>query len=529
MEKTRKRARIRQILSVFLRHGIGAGPKGWKDPVNIRLAFEELGPTFVKIGQMLSTRSDILPDPYRKEFQKLQDHVAPEPPEAIRAVLEKSLKLPPETVFSSFDREALAGASLAEVHRAVLKSGEEVAVKVQRPNAREMILNDLSILKLLCRFFKIGTIFHIVNMQDLIEELDRNIRLELDFANEAENIRRFRKNNREARCVSAPKVYEAYTSHTVLVMAYIDGIRIRQAARLKEEGYDLHDIGLKLANNYMKQILEDGFFHADPHPGNILIQGGQIVYIDFGLVGVLDKWMMRKIRRLLAGVVNSDVDMMAESVLQLGIQKAPVEIDRFRRDIETFYERYYSLSFEELNLSQLMNEMFSICRKNGIVIPKEVAMLAKGLMTMESVMTSLAPDTNMMTIAANYGMRLYLHGDRDVRHDMMEMARQAYENIALGMKVPAKAFHLLDRIHADGLPVRISCAHRARDFARLDDMVDRLILGLLICALIVGSALAARPSADGAVPPLAAAGYVLAAVLGAVLVFAMIRRHFPHR
>ncbi len=336
MKRDRKRDRVRQIVAVFIKHGV---TKGLKDPANLRRAFEELGPTFVKIGQVLSTRPDIIPPAYQKEFQKLQDTVEPESFEQIRAVIESGLRKPLASVFPVFDRKAIAAASLAEVHHATLAGGENVAVKIQRPNAKKTILNDIAILRLLSRFFKIGPLFDVVNIQDVLNELEKNIQLELDFLKEAQNIRQFARNNRDVRCISAPNVYDAYTTETILVMQYIEGIKIKDSAALDAQGYDRQDIGVKLANNYMKQIFEDGFFHADPHPGNILVSGSQIVYVDFGLMGTLDKWTRKRLNDLFRGIAANDVDTMTEAILRLGVQKSAVDIERLHDEIALFYEK----------------------------------------------------------------------------------------------------------------------------------------------------------------------------------------------
>lgn len=522
MKRDRKRDRVRQIVAVFIKHGV---TKGLKDPANLRRAFEELGPTFVKIGQVLSTRPDIIPPAYQKEFQKLQDTVEPESFEQIRAVIESGLRKPLASVFPVFDRKAIAAASLAEVHHATLAGGENVAVKIQRPNAKKTILNDIAILRLLSRFFKIGPLFDVVNIQDVLNELEKNIQLELDFLKEAQNIRQFARNNRDVRCISAPNVYDAYTTETILVMQYIEGIKIKDSAALDAQGYDRQDIGVKLANNYMKQIFEDGFFHADPHPGNILVSGGQIVYVDFGLMGTLDKWTRKRLNDLFRGIAANDVDTMTEAILRLGVQKSAVDIERLHDEIALFYEKYIAASFEGLNIAELSKEMFRICRKNGIVIPKEVTMLGKGLLTMESVLASLSPEINMMTISANYGVRQFLHGE-NVRQHVSEIVRNAYQSGSLGVKIPAKLFRLVDKMQAGGFTVKVRDPDRDRFLHRVDRMVNRAILCMLISSMVIGSSVILHTGAAGrwnGFSWVGLVGYACAAVLGVFLLIGILR------
>lgn len=522
MSRERKRDRIRQIVAVFIKYGV---TKGLKDPVNLRRAFEELGPTFIKIGQVLSTRADLLPIAYQKEFQKLQDAVPSETFEAMQAVLEESLHKPLDQLFSSFEKEASAGASLAEVHRATLLSGENVAVKIQRPKAKETILSDIAILRLLSRFFKIVNLFDVVNVRDLLDELEKNIQLELDFLREAHNIKQFAKNNKQVKCITVPKVYDSYTTENVLVMQYIEGIKIKDISALDDQGYDRKDIGVKLANNYMKQIFEDGFFHADPHPGNMLISGSQIVYLDFGLMGTLDKWLLKNLNDLLRGVAANDVDLMTESILRLGTQKGPVDVERFRDAISLFYERYFSVSFDNLNIAEISMEIIRICKKNGIIIPKEVTMLGKGLATMESVLTIISPGINMMSISANYGFRQFLRGD-NIKHAITEVIRNLYQSGVLSVQIPSKLFRLVDKAQAGGLTIKVKDPERDRLLHRMDRMVNRAVLALLIAALIIGSSIALSVGAGykwGGAYWIGIAGYACALVLGAILMVGMLR------
>lgn len=522
MSRERKRDRIRQVIAVFIKYGV---TKSLKDPVNLRLAFEELGPTFIKIGQVLSTRSDLLPAAYQKEFQKLQDAVHAETFEAIQTVLEESLHKPLDQLFSSFEKKAWAGASLAEVHRATLLSGEYVAVKIQRPKAKETILSDIAILRLLSRFFKVVNLFDVVNIRDLLDELEKNIQLELDFLREARNIKQFAKNNQQVKCIAVPKVYDSYTTGNVLVMQYIEGIKIKDVSALDDQGYDRKDIGVKLANNYMKQIFEDGFFHADPHPGNMLVSGSQIVYLDFGLIGTLDKWLLKNLNDLLHGVAANDVDLMTESVLRLGTQKGPVDVERFRDAISLFYERYFSVSFDNLNIAEISMEIIRICKKHGIIIPKEVTMLGKGLATMESVLTIVSPGINMMSISANYGFRQFLRGD-NIKHAITEVVRNLYQSGVLSVQIPSKLFRLVDKAQAGGFTVKVKDPERDRMLHRVDRMVNRAILALLIAALIIGSSITLYAGTGhkwGGAYWIGIAGYACALVLSVILMVSMLR------
>ncbi|HCB99872.1 MAG TPA: ABC transporter [Ruminococcaceae bacterium] len=524
MEKTRKRERIRQVIAVFIRHGITKGLRGLKDPVNIRLAFEELGPTFVKIGQLLSTQSDILPPAFQKEFRKLQDNVAPEKFEDIRKLLEDGFHQPISKTFPHFEEKALAGASMAVVYRAILPTGETVAVKIQRPGAREALINDIAVLRVLFRFFKIRMVSGLMDIQDALDELEKNSKQELNFLSEAKNMKHFAENNRDVKCISVPKVYDAYTTDTILTMDYVDGIKITDADKLLKEGYDLEDIGTKLADNYMKQIFEDGFFHADPHPGNIFVADGRIVYIDFGLMGNLDKWMRRKLNNLLRSIGTNDVDAMTEAILRIGIPKGPMDVEQFYVDISVFYERYIAASFDEINLSQLAKEVFRICQKNGIAIPKEVIMLGKGLATIEGVLTRLSPEINMMSISENFGVR-HLFQQESLRRELSEMVRNVAQSGMLSTKIPTKMYRLLEKTQTEGLAVKIKDSQKKQSLSHIDRMVNRAILAVLIAALLIGSSLVYQVGGSLS-QHIALGGLIASGLLGVGLFIGFLRSSF---
>lgn len=525
MKNSGKKKRVREIIGVFIRHGIKKGLRGSVDPVNVRLAFEELGPTFIKIGQILSTRPDVMPPSYLSEFQKLQDHVRPERFEDIKTVVEENLQRPLEQLFSDFEEEPLASASMAEVHRARLLNGERVAVKIQRPEAKEMILNDIAILKSLSRFFNVFPKRSFINLRDILDEIEENVKLELDFLNEAKNITRFSENNKDVKYIETPKVYEQYTTVNVIVMQYIEGIKIDDIDSLDKQGYDRNDIGVKLADNYLKQIFEDGFFHADPHPGNVMVSENKIAYVDFGLMGSLDQAMLQKLNRLLHGLITNDVDAMAGSILQMGAYTDSVNIEGLKNDISKIYTRYISSSLSEINLSEAMNMILRTCLKNNIVIPKEMTMLGKGLMTIESILSRLSPEINIIDIAASYSARRFFEG-KNIKRELPELLKDFYYFYSSALKIPSRLLQLIDTAQAGKLVVKIDDQGHSEKTRSLNRLVNRAILGVIEAALIIGSCIifgaSAGPKSDG-MPIFAAGGFILAAILGLLLIISIFR------
>ena len=307
MDTNYTKKRFKEIASVSIKHGL---KKGISDPREFRLTLEELGPTFVKIGQILSTRPDIFPNEYILELQKLQDDVKPEEYSTVKNVVESELGNTLEEIFLYFEEKPIASASLAQVHLAILKTGEKVVVKVQRPFVKEKMTADIAILKKLAPVINFTPTGSAMDAREVVEELSNATEKELDFENEMKNIEKFCENNEDVNFILCPKVYGKYCTDKIIVMDYIDGIKIDNMSILQEEGYDLKDIATKLTYNYFKQIFEDGFFHADPHPGNILIHENKIAYIDFGLMGQLDNNMKKKFNELLEAVVDRDVNQM---------------------------------------------------------------------------------------------------------------------------------------------------------------------------------------------------------------------------
>jgi len=319
MKNQSPRQRLQQIIGVLAKYGL---KQGVANPAALRRALEELGPTFVKIAQILSTRPDILPEPWREELAKLQDDVRPEPFDVIRATVEAELGGELGNFFAFFSPQPMASASIAQVHLARLLDGSPVVVKVKRPDIEQMIFNDLKLLKQLARLGRFFPQTSVWNPADVADELQQALELELDFQHEADNIRRFRLGHAGIRYIAIPRVYPRFSGRHVLVMEYIRGIKVSDRAALIAAGYDPEEICAKIVCNFMHQVLDLGFFHADLHPGNVLISANKIAYLDFGLVGNLSPRMKKHFGNLLTGIVEGDPEKIVASIIHMGIKKA---------------------------------------------------------------------------------------------------------------------------------------------------------------------------------------------------------------
>lgn len=525
MNKKSERERIREIISVFIKYGVKEGLKSVTNPAKIRLAMEELGPTFVKIGQILSTRPDILPESYIREFQKLQDEVKPESFDKIKEIVEAQLNRKMEDVFLKFESKPIASASLAQVHFAVLLSGEKVAVKVLRPKARDIMFSDISILRRLTLFLKLTPQGHVLNPKEVIDELMEAAKRELDFLYEAENIKRFYENNKDIKYIKVPMVFDEYTTTDLLVMEYIKGIKIGQTSHLMEEGYDLKDISYKLATNYIKQIFEDGFYHADPHPGNILITDNKIAFLDFGMMGYLNKGIQKKFNVFLKGIATRDIDLLTQSILKIGIKKGNVDIRKLHSDIEQIYNNYVEESFLDIDLIEMLDEMFGACRRNSIAMPKEITMFMKGMMTIEGVILKLTPEMSIMDIAVPY-IKQKTISERDYKQDILEQIENLYVFSKTGLKIPIKFLELINSALAGKLKIQMQHTNLEKSISELNRMVNRLVFGIIVASLIIGSSLVIRADIGPTVfniPVIGFAGYFSTGVLGVWLLVSILR------
>ncbi len=519
--------RIKEILSVLIKHGIQEGVKGIQDPVQWRIALEELGPTFIKIGQILSSRPDLLSEPFLLEFQKLRDHVKPEKPEKSRSLIQKELGASPENLFTEFDPEPFASASLAVVHRAKLKSGEAVVVKVQREGVRETMLSDIQLLRRLTRLLRPLLHSQVVNPQEVVDELRVAAEKELDFLTEAGNIRTFRSKNTEIPYISAPKVYDEYTTSRVLTMEYIEGIPAVSKSLLIKQDYDLNKLATQLAENYFKQILSDGFFHGDPHPGNLLIRKQQIVYLDFGQVGSLSVAMQKKLNYLLLGIASRNTEQMTQAVLSIGIRRGEVNSLALHSDLERLFNRYIDQPLSDIELTTLLDELFFTARKNELAMPSEFTMMLKGMMTLEGVLSDLAPDIQLMDIAVPYAKK-HLMAEHDWKDELQDQL-QNWANISRHIpRIPIKLMEVMNQALAGRLTVQMEHRNLEKSISALQDMANRLVLGILIAALLVGSSIVinaeAGPSMRG-ISVLGFIGYGGSAIMGVWLMIAILRSY----
>lgn len=483
--------RLNQIIKVLTSYGFGfivdsKLNKEKNSPENLRKAFEELGSAFIKIGQILSTRPDILPEAYIKSLEKLQNNVLPEKYEDIEVIISKEFNKPIQDLFLHFDKTPLASASIAQAHMAVLKDGRHVIVKVQRPNIAEEIRLDLSILRKILNLTKIGFNDMIINPEDALKELSESTELELNFKNEQNNLKKFKELNKDVAFIYVPYIVDSLTSSKVITMEYIEGFKIDNLEMLSRGGYDLQDLGKKLTLSFFKQIFEDGFFHGDPHPGNIIINEGKICYIDFGIVGTLSNSLKASLNDIVLSIAYHDINKIVSVLISICIKNGYINRNELYEDVDYMFNIYLSSSLNNINISVLFNEILTITKKHNMRLPKEFTMLIRGTSIIEGVIAKICPDLKLIDIIIPYIKSNEKFSPfknfslNDFILNLVVFSKDA-------SKIPTKINQVSDSLLSGRTKVQLQHTSLEKPIAELNKMVNRLLFGLVIAAMIIGS------------------------------------------
>lgn len=513
-DSTHELARLRQIVSVLARHGLHEaadwfGWTAWLDrigadvgaqagkppskatrPERMRKALEELGPTFVKLGQVLAGRTDLIGPEWVRELALLQNHVPPAEPGAVLAQLTEDLGARPQAIFAAFDEQPIAAASIAQVHRARLPDGAEVIVKVRRPGIRAVVQADLRLVRRLAAIAE----RHRAEMRRLrlvewVDEFSRSMHLELDLANECRQAERIAANFADDSSVVIPKVYWPWTSERVNVQSYVDGIPGDELQRVDAAGLDRMELARTGARAVVRMVVRDGLFHADPHPGNVFyLSGGRVAFVDFGMVGRLSSRRRDELLNLLFGLVRRDAGAVSEVLADWVDDTQTIDHARLLADVERFIDAYHGLPLEQLQLSAMLVDVMNILRQHEVVLAADLALLFKALISAEGMGRHLCP-------AFHLTQECLPVVEESVRNRnapgalLRRSVRDARQMMRLLSGLPDDLAKLLRNVRHGGVQLHITVEGLERAGDQLDRAATRLTVGVIVAALIVGSSI----------------------------------------
>lgn len=500
----RYHARYREIISVFTKHGfawlieefgldhslvfrrigLDRGPDGAvaDQPVQVRMALEELGTTFIKLGQILSMRDDLVPPEYVVELSKLRDHAPAVPSDGIVATVEAELGLPLDELFATFSQTPLATASIGQVHAATLADGAEVVVKVMKPGVEETVREDLAILGQLASWADKRGQPGQHEYSEMLDEFGYTLRSELDFKREGRNADRFRSMFAEDDGVIVPIVHWDHTSARVITYQRLDGARIDNLAELDRLGIDRAELAKRDANMILSQVFEAGFYHADPHPGNFAVnpEGGIIVY-DTGMVGILNQETRRNLLEVLGGIATGDVDQAVDGMLALGMAGPGLDPRALSRDVQRMLDQYGGLALSEMHFGDIVADMMTVVRRNKLRLPGVIAQLLKTLAMHESTIRLLDPSFDMYAFATPYARRAAWER-MSPRQLGEELLRDAMQAVTLLSNAPRRLNRMLLRLESGDLGVAVRVSELDDTMNDLKVLVNRLIVAWFIGA-----------------------------------------------
>ena len=430
--KIDNRERLGEITAVLRKHHITRGVT----PEKLRAILEDLGPTYVKLGQIMSLHSDVLPQRYCDELMKLTSEVTPMPFGEVEEVINRSYREDWHNIFSSIEKETLGSASIAQVHKAKLLDGTDVIVKVERKGIYDIMARDIGLLKRAVNLLPpVGGFKNVVDLEMVLDELWATAQEEMDFLKEAANMEEFTRNQQGIRYIRCPKLYHEYTTSRVLVMEYIGGCPVDDRKSLQAEGYDLGEIGRKLVNNYVKQVMDDGFFHADPHPGNVKVMDGKIVWIDMGMMGRLSNRDRNLMARAVRAIAVGDIAVLEATILELGDIQGKIDSGKLYGELRDLMDRYGNASMGSIDAVEFFKDTMEIMKNNSIKLPHGMTMLVRGLTQMQGVLLNISPDINMAEIAAGR-LKEEMLQNFDFRTEAGKAGRRVYKAVGRSLDIP---------------------------------------------------------------------------------------------
>ena len=512
-QEKKQKHRAAEILGVFSAHNFYAN--GFT-PEELRTTLEDLGPTYVKIGQIMSSRVDLLPERYCKELEKLRQNVKELDPQIARAVIEQETGKKIEEIYSEFRDEPLGSASIGQVHYAVLKDGTKVVTKVQRPLIADMMRNDYVLLK------KGASLINVIGEADdnpedkldllaVIEEMEKVTNEELDFRVEAENTKFFKENCIvDETKITCPTVIDELTTERIFTMTFVDGCSIGKKEKVLAQGCDVNELGTVIIDNYLHQVLDVGTFHADPHQGNIMVANKIPYWIDFGMIGHISDADITTIQNLILSLINRDLDMLVNSVSSLGATSPKTNRNKLMEDLDVLMDKYMNVSnLNDLDLSALLGEVMDLATKHHITIPGKYTMLVRSLATIEGVLEQLCPDLNLFQLITDKLLER-AKKNLDVRSELLTAGKEALQIGKKSTQLPLLAYDALNNAVKGRMKMNMELTGYEEIINKAENTVFNIILAVFACVLFFGSCILS--TAD--LQPKTRAGMPLIAIVG---------------
>lgn len=520
-------ARMNEIVRIMRQYKVLHG----LTPAQAVEVLQALGPTYVKIGQLASNRSDLLPKAYCDAFEKLRDDANPMPFDVVIEQIDRAYGKSWHEVFASIDPVPLGAASIAQVHKATLLDGTTVAVKVRRPGVAESMAEDIMLMKHLLALGEFASNSHrdiLLSLEGFIEEIERTTASEVDFTSELHNLMRFHDELADEEGVTSPVAYPQYSCESVLVMEFVQGTEISHTQALREQGIDVSALARRVCQSYVTQVLDDGFFHADPHPGNILVRDGDVVWIDLGMVGTLTVSERMLVGKVFTAVATDNAYLLKEAVMGLVHVLGPVDHGALLEALSRLLAEYSTAEMKEINVGTVLTEVIEVLRGQNMMMTSSVTMLARGFVTIEGVMAQVAPDISVIEIVSKHVIAQQAD-PKFLATQLIDLATTSAASAEALAKLPTQLSNTLEMIDRGQIKVNGDIEVSSRILATAYASVGRISLALLSAGLFLGSSIlcttAMQPQLLG-VPLLGVLGYVGAFVLGAYTVFhILVSRH----
>ncbi|MCI5761681.1 MAG: AarF/UbiB family protein [Ligilactobacillus agilis] len=569
-----RRTRLLEIVRVMRNHNVITNFINQRNPREVRLAFQELGPTFIKAGQLLSTRPDLISPAFIAEMRQLQDNVEVDDFASVKATFEEQTGKKLKEVFSFFDETPFASASIGQTHRAILKDGTKVVVKIQHPEVARLIATDLALFRLALRMTKFTPDIGAINPREIFNEIRTSLLNEINTEIEIENGQEFYHYNNNDGIIRVPKVYKQYSAQKVLVNSSMPGKSIKNylaqpiskdLAVAESQKAERKYLAQVLVNNFLKQVFEDNFFHADPHPGNILFyrlkegdpnyqenqakeafsyefHGNKVVwakrqplppyrlvYLDFGMMGRLTPSMIDGIAQIVLALNTKDIRQIGQAILAVCNQTGPVDSEDFYEELGLFLTPFMNMGLDQIDFPAMLYSVIGLCRKNNLQMKAEVTLLVKAFGSLEGLVSQLDPDLSMMDVARPLG-KAYLKRKFNLKTSLEDLSFDTLQSLKATSQLPTKASKFFDVVSSG--QTRFSVRYKGQDklLDRIDHLANRIIIALVLAAIILASSLLVEGSANHpAIYNLGVTGYIVAIVLVALLVLDDLHKRFKKR